>query len=385
MKKKIKQFFKPFLKKSKLTTQGKETTNSKDLISPYGDSAAEDFKVALNTIAEVMSNKKASIYHEEAMSTGRLIAREFVKLGYEVDFSGKMGIVKGCDKRLLFLETETSQTSLLGYRILKNKKRAREFFKEAGVSIARGKTFRQNGKNQAWAFALKCMSAVIKPVGGNKGRGVTVGVKSEREFDDAWNNAIKISKQGVLVEKQFKNGIEARYLVVGGQCAAVVLRIPPHVIGNGVDTLSTLIEEKNKKTMNHPLLDNKLIRLNDYRLGVIKKQGFGLSSIPPKGFMVVIDLKAGISTGADSADITDEVHPTFKQIAERVAAVVPGLDVIGVDILAHDHTRPSREDNYIVIEANTRPGISAHHFPVYGEPRNVAAKIVEHMMETLAY
>lgn len=385
MKRKLKKLYKHFLKNLKLTNNlGKETArleiNCTGLASLSKSGAVDDFKVAIKTIAEIVPNKKANIYHESAMSTGKLMEQEFVKKGYEVDFFGNIGVVKGCTKRLLFLGTETSQTSLLGYRILKNKKRAREFFKKAGVSIARGKTFRQNEEKQARAFALKYMPAVIKPVGGNKGRGVTVGVKNEQEFNDAWNNAIKISRKGVLVEKQFENGIEARYLVVGGKCEAVVQRIPPHVIGNGVATLSTLIEEKNKKRMNHPLQENKLIKLNDYRLGVIEKQGFGLSSIPPEGVVVVIDLKAGISTGADSIDVTDEVHPTFKQIAERVAAVVPGLDVIGVDILAHDHTRPSREDNYIVIEANTRPGISAHHFPVYGEPRNVAAKIVEHII-----
>lgn len=380
MKRKLKQIYKHSLRKLKLTTE--RQIDCKDLIGSTGGSAVDEFKVAVKTIAEIVSNKKTNIYHENAMSTGKLMAREFVKLGYEVDYSGKMGIVKGCDKRLLFLETETSQTSLLGYRILKNKNRAREFFKKADVSVARGKIFKRSKEKEARAFALKYAPAVIKPIGGNKGRGVTVGVKTEQEFSGAWNNAVRISNQGVLVEEQFKNGVEARYLVVGGKCAAVVLMIPPHVIGNGVDTVSRLIEKKNERRLNHPLLDNKLIELNNYRLEVIKKQGFELSSILPEYFVVIIDLKAGISTGADSVDITDEVHPSFKQIAERVAAVVPGLDVIGVDILAHDHTRPPQKDNYIVIEANTRPGISAHHYPVFGEPRNAAAKIVEHMLKS---
>lgn len=344
----------------------------------------DDYKKIAGIIGRVVLSEEPNVYHESrSFSTGRLIAGEFERLGYPVEINEKIVIANVKGRKILFIETETPGTSLLGYRILKNKKIARKLFKEAGLSIAKGQIFSHNKMEKAKEFALNLPSAVLKPIRGNKSKGVTVGVKTSLDFFDAWNKAIKVNKQGVLVEEQFINGTEARYLVVGGKCIAVINRIPPHVIGTGSDTLKELITRKNKYRLTNPNLATKQIKLDRGRMENLKKQGYRLSSIPPEGSVVLIDWKAGISAGADSFDITDKVHPSFKQIAETVTSLVPGLDVIGVDILAHDHTKKAQADNYIVIEANTRPGIGSHHYPVYGKSRNVTKKIVEYVIRQL--
>ncbi|NLA05990.1 MAG: hypothetical protein GX881_09805 [Firmicutes bacterium] len=341
----------------------------------------DDYKKITGIIEGVILSKKLNVYHErKSFSTGSLIAGEFERLGHPVEFIGKIMIANVKDKKLLFLETETTDTSLLGYRVLKNKNFARRFFEKAGVSVARGEAFSRNKMKQAKKFALSLTSAVVKPVDGNKAKGVTVGVKSNREFKNAWASAVKVSKRGVLVEEHFTGGDEARFLVVGQRCAAVFKKIPPHVLGNGLDTVLELIERKNKLRSGNPHLCRRLIELDEHRLIVLKQQGYEPSSIPPKGAVVVIDWKANTSTGGDSIDLTDEVHPSFKQVAERAAGAVPGLDVIGVDILSFGFTQEATKDNYIVIEANTRPGLGGHLYPVYGTPRNVARDIVEYTL-----
>ncbi len=89
----------------------------------------------------------------------------------------------------------------------------------------------------------------------------------------------------------------------------------------------------------------------------------------------MIDWKSGISSGGDNLDITDQVHPDYKKLAERVATIVAGLYIVGVDILTKDFFQNAGKHNHIVVEANTRPGITGHHFPVYGQPRNLARQI----------
>ena len=345
------------------------------------DEAADYSEVIREMIKEKIAEKQSNIYHDSGkFSPTELISKEFKALGCPTKHMGDYLSVYVRNERVLFYRSVTSNTSLLGARILKNKDVARSFFQDAGISVAKGKLFNINQKERAKHFALNLPSAVLKPVRGNKSKGVTVSVKNPSDFIEAWETAVNFSKQSVLVEEQFNNGIEARYLVVGGKCIAVAQRVPPHVIGNGVDKLSKLIDDKNKHRLTNPHLVNRLIKLDRKRMDNLKNQGYELSSVPAKGIIVLLDWKAGFSAGADSIDITDDVHPSFKEVAETAANVVSGLDIVGIDILAHDHLQKALNNNYIVIEANTCPGLGAHHFPVYGKPRNIAYAIAKHII-----
>ena len=293
----------------------------------------------LNMIAQLVKVKinryKRNTYGKDSLAVYKLIPYELENLGCRVERFGKYTVADFKGKKILFWQSIPPGTSLVGAKIVGNKAITREFLKKKGVSIAKGNAFSRRQKEQAMHYALKLPSAVVKPVGGSRGEAVTVGISNKKEFLSAWKKAVRSGK--VLVEEYFKGGTEARYLVIGGKCTAVVQRILPHVVGNGVDTLSGLIERKNRERMDNPNLKKGLIELNEHRLSILKKQGIGPSTIPPKGAVVIIDIKSNIATGADSMDLTDEVHYSFKQIAEKAATAVPGLAVAGVDILAHDH------------------------------------------------
>ncbi len=318
---------------------------------------------------------------DRPFSTREHLAAEFEKHGYTTSRTKNYLRVTIGNEEVLFLETESSLTSLLAWRILKNKVLARTFFKNTGLSVARGRYFGKKNKVEAKNYALKQAPCVIKPSDGRKGKGITVGVKNEKDFEHAWEYALENCKKGILVEKQFVGGTDARYLVVDGRCIAVYKRIIPAVCGNGVDTIEVLINHKNRQKEKNPHLYNKLIEVRAHILSTIENQGYNLQSVPPEGKLVILDWKASISTGADTYDYTDEVHPSFKKIAEKAASAIPGLDIVGVDILARDHKQAPSTDNYIIIEANTRPGIGGHHYPAYGKPRNVAGEIAKYIIK----
>ncbi|NMA67684.1 MAG: hypothetical protein GX957_15885 [Clostridiaceae bacterium] len=339
------------------------------------------FKKAANMIRDTVRDKKLNFYRGETYSMNKLIAKEFKKLGFAVNYAHKMVCVNVNFKNILFQGTVTPSTSLMGARVLKDKGISRELLRKLGISVAKGQIFGLKQKEQAKHFALSLPSAVVKPVDGNRAKGVTVGVKSSSDFIHAWDSAVKSTRRGVLIEEQFVDGVELRCLVLNQKYIAAFTKLPPHVLGNGIDTLSKLIEKKNEDRLNNPHLRKGLIKIDKHRLAIIKSQGFGLSSIPPKGAVIIIDWKANTSTGGDSVDVTDEVHPSFREIAESVAGIVPGLDIVGVDIIAYDYMKEMEKGNYIVIEGNTLPGIGAHHYPAYGRPRNVAKKIVEYILE----
>lgn len=334
-------------------------------------------------VESIYPDQQVNYYENEHFSTRKLLADEFLKQGFTSSEIDKYLVVYLGQEQVVFFETESSLTSLLGWRMLKNKKIARTFFKEAGLAVARGAYFSKKENKKAQEFAESMPGCVLKPSDGRKGKGITVGIYSAGDFEIAWKSALSHSKSGILIEEQFFSGTDARYFVVDGKCAAVYRRILPIVCGNGIDTVKALIEKKNQEKAQNIHLKNKPILLNDHRVSIINNQGFGLNSTPSEGEKILIDWKASISTGADSYDYTDEVHPDFNRIAEKAAKAIPGLDIVGVDILAHDHTKKPTPDNYIIVEANTRPGIGGHHYPAYGKPRNVAAAIVKYVIKTM--
>ena len=187
-------------------------------------------------IAEKLNKATKNTYHGEGHSNADLFTKELKDLGYTVERVRNFIIAHINGSRVLFYISDTSNTSFVGARIINDKAVAREFLVRSGVSIARGRLFSKHQKEHAKHFALSLPSAVVKPTNRRKGIGITVGVDSKQKFESAWNDALLASGgRKVLVEEQFINGIDARYLVIGGECVSVAQRITPHVIGNGVD------------------------------------------------------------------------------------------------------------------------------------------------------
>ena len=338
--------------------------------------------LGLNWLLKKVSSVPKNVYDSAwRFSTAQLLAEEFTNYGYEdLEITDKHLIVNIQGSLLIFKETETPYTPLTSFRATKSKILTKKLLQKANIEIALGQLFRKGQKNKAKKYASRFSCCVVKPDAGNKGKGITVGVKKGEEFDTAWKQARRVGRSGILIEEDFPNGIEARFLVINDSCPSVIARIPPIIEGDGVSNIEKLIIAKNQERKGNPNLSHRPIQLNKARLNDLRKQGFLLDSIPPKGKKILIDKKGGMSTGGESFDITDIVHPSFLKVAKKATAAIPGLDVAGVDILAKSFIQPARAENYIVIEVNTRPGIGSHHYPVYGQPKNVAKEIVKYVL-----
>ncbi|MFC6637575.1 hypothetical protein GV827_18055 [Sulfitobacter sp. JBTF-M27] len=145
-----------------------------------------------------------------------LIAHEFRMLGCQVQEIGRLVSICLEDKEVFTFDSETSYTSRVSTRVLKNKAVARQLIKEAGLRVANGRLFSKSEKAKAFSYIEQIGSGVIKPVDGSHGRGVSVGV-SVGEFDLAWGLAANLTRNEILIEEYFSEGTEARYLIVDGQ------------------------------------------------------------------------------------------------------------------------------------------------------------------------
>src|SRR5699024_12282268 len=101
------------------------------------------------------------------------------------------------------------------------------------------------------------------------------------------------------------------------------VRLPPFVIGNGTDSLSTLIEAKTALRAGHPYLQRMPIQVDTT---VLAQQNITYTSAPSDGAVVVLNESVSLYDGGEPMDVSHDVHPELQQLAIQSAQAIPGDD-----------------------------------------------------------
>jgi cyanophycin synthetase len=219
---------------------------------------------------------------------------------------------------------------------------------------------------------------VVKPLDANHGRGVTINLTEDEQIEAAFEEAREKGNSRSILVESYVSGFDHRMLVVDKQLVAVAKRVPGHVVGNGKQTISELIEEINsdpRRGIGHEkVLTNLEFDKQANRL--MKDAGVTADSVLPQGDILYLRSTANLSTGGTAIDMTDVVHPDNKDMAERAIKAV-GLDVGGVDFLIDDITRSYKDIGGAIVEVNAAPGFRMHVAPSEGTPRDVSGKVMD--------
>ena len=271
--------------------------------------------------------------------------------------------------------TVTSETSSIGVEIACDKEDTKFLLEQAEVEVPRGDII---GRESSLAEACRYVGfpLVVKPVGGNHGRGITVNIKNYDDALVAFHAAKNVSPK-VIIEK-YITGEDYRLLVINNVLVAAAKRSPAHIIGDGKSTIKELVDEVNKDPRRGYGHENVLtkITINDLTKTIIAAKGYTEDSIPKKDEMVILKDTANLSTGGTAEDVTDIVHPSNVSMAERISKIID-LDICGIDIMTTDISQPLNETGGAVLEVNAGPGFRMHLAPTTGLPRNVAAPVVD--------
>ena len=294
-----------------------------------------------------------------------LSTRAMVQLGYGVN-----------QKRIQ--ATLSANSGILAVELACDKESTKTILAEAGVPVPRGTLINYLDELEDAIADVGGFPVVIKPLDGNHGRGITIGVNSKNEAEDAYDLASAASKSRSVIVEKYYPGTDHRLLVINGKLIAVSERVPAHVIGDGSSTIEQLIEKTNLDPHRGEGHDNVLTKISIDRtsLGVLKKQGYEMSSILPTGERAYLRATANLSTGGIAIDRTDDIHPENIWLAERVAKII-GLDIAGIDIVTSDISQPLRKVNGVIVEVNAAPGFRMHVAPSIGLARNVAAPVID--------
>ncbi|MBH0170266.1 cyanophycin synthetase [Fictibacillus sp. 18YEL24] len=273
--------------------------------------------------------------------------------------------------------TISSQTSYLAVENSCDKDMTKTLVRGAGLPVPKGDVVSneyellQSAENIGYPL-------VIKPLNGRQGQNIITNIQNDTDLIAAFRCVFSEGTSYIL--ERYYAGNDYRFFVVNKELVAASLRLPPFVIGDGYKTIAELIDEENLNPLRgdgHEKAMSK-IPLDERTVVHLEKSGYSLQSVLNKGESLEVLGNANLSTGGSAIDVTDDVHPDYRNMAIEAAEAV-GLDIAGIDILSPDVTVPFVEGEAAILEVNAAPGIRMHLHPSQGKKRDAGGAIVDYL------
>lgn len=251
-----------------------------------------------------------------------------------------------------------------------DKKICTQILRVGGFPVLPSRAFWFWQKKKALRFAEQIgFPVVVKPRAGSVARHVTTDIDNELELAMAIDHANEFSPY-FIVEKYLADRFVHRATVIDGDFVACAKQLPAHVVGNGEYSIAKLMEQKNTD----PRRDNKFYHALAADESFLRGQALTTASVPPAGQTIFLQKDPFMRHGGDIAEVTNEMHPDNQKLFFDIAKHF-GLKVIGLDFMIKDISKSWREQPCAVLEVNTVPCIEMHHYPIYGQPQDVAGEI----------
>jgi GNAT-family acetyltransferase (TIGR03103 family) len=212
-------------------------------------------------------------------------------------------------------------------------------------------------------FLTEVGELVVKPVRGEGGTGVTVGVITAAQLARALKTARAYDSRVLLEE--FVAGHDLRVVVIDHAVVAAAIRRPATIVGDGHSTIRELIEASDAVIR---MRSNGELRLplDEHTEDTIQAAGHTLDDVLDRGVGLAVRRTANLHTGGTMHDVTHRLHPDLGkaciQASRALDIPVVGLDLIVPSIEAAEH---------VFIEANERPGLANH------EPQPTAERYID--------
>ncbi len=300
----------------------------------------------------------------------RLIVNEARRRGIHVEITDAEGgffrLTQG-GRSVHCRESLSELTSGVAMSICDDKAVTRRVVERAGLSVPEQMTATDDDEQLA-AFLEKHGQVVVKPARGEQGRAVAVGLDDLAQVRKAIAEAREVCDR-VLVEACFQ-GQDLRLVVIDFKLVAAAVRRPPHVVGNGRQTIRELIEALSRRRA-AATGGESTIPIDAETERCLKLGGYGLDTVLENGQEVLVRKAANLHTGGSIHDVTGIVHPRLVEAAIAAARAID-IPVVGVDFMVRNPTEP----DYVFIEANERPGLANH------EPQPTAERFLDLLFPT---
>ncbi|MGP9510833.1 acylphosphatase [Halomonas sp. AOP43-D1-39] len=308
----------------------------------------------------------------------RALFQKNVMIDFLADGDGKptRWVAQGKDKAIVFKSTMPAHSSLKAVKITRNKIKTKEMLDANGVRTPKGITLKSSeiDKAHAWFDTLVKKKAVVKPISGSGGKGITSSITTKEQL----SQALESINPATAVLEEHIDGQDHRILVAGGNVIAAMRRWPAHIVGDGNKTVTELISDKNKERSKNPYDGRYLLKLTPEIVARLQKMNITPETVLSAEQRVDLQTIANIGAGGEGEDVTSIIHPDFVEIARKSWEAFDDLECCGVDLIVDDISKPAESQSYSVIEMNANCDIPIHHWPTIGEPLDVAAAIADY-------
>jgi len=310
---------------------------------------------------------RARVLWEEAIKRGiKMSEFRLFGVGHDIFASEYKG-----DKRFFDVLPRPKIYNPKGLEWMDNKSKMKKHFEKAEIKVARGGVAFSKRKALRIFHSLD-KPVITKPNLGSRSRHTTIHITNDAEFLIAFKKAQQLSPL-VMIEEEL-SGYVFRGTLIGGKLVAVLRREPAYVIGDGVHNVRELIDIENKNPLRLGPIFHQL-KLDDNAIKELTHWNRTENTIPKKDEVITLGQKTSRAVGGGITDMTDIVHPDNKIMLEKVAEVLDD-PLIGADFIMDDVSISWRDQPKCgVIECNSAPFIDLHHYPLVGQPRNVASAL----------
>ena len=216
---------------------------------------------------------------------------------------------------------------------------------------------------------------VVKPAAGTgAGQGVTAGIRTRWQLAAAVVKAIRYHHQ-VVLEQQVP-GHNYRLLYLDGVLLDAVHRCPPTVIGDGRQTIRSLVREENVRRQAGWQVAQVLLQIDADMRQTLAKQGLTLRSVPAVDQPVVLKTVINENAARENQSASDQLCAEVIAAGAEAAKVLQ-VRLAGVDVITSNPTVALEEADGVILEVNTTPGLYHHK---QGADCPVSVPILETML-----
>ena len=278
-------------------------------------------------------------------------------------YAGKMIYKNGVVRSINFNSIDIN--AVASSQIAKDKDFSKFFMKSSGYNVAEGFTVFEKswastiGSDRDKAYALVNAEKklgfplILKPNARSQGEGVFL-IQNKKELGKYLDEVCKMDRVALL--EKYLPGRDFRFVVFDGSVLAVYEREALSVVGDGVNNIAKLLE--NKQKLFQKLGRKVWLEVNDKRIILkLKRSGLTLKSIPNKGEKVFLLDNANLSSGGEAVDMTHVIHKSFKDMAIKLTAQM-GLTLAGVDMMLQEGNIENdiKKSKFYILEINATPG-----------------------------
>ena len=306
----------------------------------------------------------------------KLNVKVFIEEEYGV--VGKISYSNGINR--YFRGTTLDINTMGSSEIARDKDYSKIFMREMGYPVIPWKKFysisfaakikSKQTIERAWKFGKKMgLPVFLKPNSKSQGTGVTK-VYTKTDFFKVFKEISYIDN--VILVEQPVIGKDYRVVVLDKKIISAYERIPLTIVGDNKSTIRALLKKKQSDFKKSGR--DRTFNINDKRLKMIlfrKKVTF--NSILLKNESLRLLDNANLSTGGTSIDVTEKIHPFFKDVAIKLTKHM-GLRLCGVDLIIDGDISTLPTKKWYVIEINSAPGLD-HYTSLGKKQRNIVESL----------